>query len=32
MEAGVIIPNAGSKASPENMTKVAHWAEELGYP
>ncbi len=31
MEAGVIIPNAGSKASPENMTKVAHWAEELGY-
>ena len=28
---GVIIPNAGSKASPENMTKVAHWAEELGY-
>ena len=31
MEVGVIIPNAGPKASPERITTVARWAEELGY-
>ena len=31
MEVGVIIPNAGPKASPENIVKVARWAEDLGY-
>jgi len=31
MEVGAIIPNAGSKASPENIAIVARWAEELGY-
>lgn len=31
MEVGAIIPNAGSKATPENIVTVARWAEELGY-
>jgi probable F420-dependent oxidoreductase len=31
MEVGAIIPNAGPKASPENIVIVARWAEELGY-
>lgn len=31
MEVGVIIPNAGPKASPSNIVKVARWAEELGF-
>lgn len=31
MEVGVIIHNAGAKASPENLIKTAQWAEELGY-
>lgn len=31
MEVGVIIPNAGLKASPERIVTVARWAEELGY-
>ncbi len=31
MEVGVIIPNAGPKARPENIVTVARWAEELGY-
>lgn len=31
MQVGVIIPNAGTKATPENITTVARWAEELGY-
>ena len=31
MDVGVIIPNAGTKASPENIATVARWAEELGY-
>lgn len=31
MEVGVIIHNAGAKASPENLLKTARWAEELGY-
>ena len=31
MEVGVIIPNAGPKASVENIVTTAQWAEELGY-
>lgn len=31
MQVGVIIPNAGPKAGPENIIAVARWAEELGY-
>jgi probable F420-dependent oxidoreductase len=31
MEVGAIIPNAGTKATPENIVTVARWAEELGY-
>ena len=31
MEVGVIIHNAGDKASPENLIKTAKWAEALGY-
>lgn len=31
MEVGVIIHNAGAKATPENLIKTAKWAEELGY-
>jgi probable F420-dependent oxidoreductase len=31
MEVGVIIPNAGPKASVENIVTTARWAEELGY-
>lgn len=31
LEVGVIIPNAGPKASPENIVKVARWAEALGF-
>ncbi len=31
MQVGVIIPNAGSKASVENIITTARWAEELGY-
>lgn len=31
MEVGVIIPNAGPKASVDNIVTTARWAEELGY-
>jgi probable F420-dependent oxidoreductase len=31
MEVGVIVHNAGAKASVENIVKTAQWAEELGY-
>jgi probable F420-dependent oxidoreductase len=31
MEVGVIIPNAGPKAGPENIVTIARYAEELGY-
>jgi probable F420-dependent oxidoreductase len=31
MEVGVIVHNAGAKASPENIIMTARWAEELGY-
>jgi len=31
VDVGVIIPNAGPKASPERIVTVARWAEELGY-
>ena len=31
MEVGVIIPNAGPKASSDNIVRVARLAEELGY-
>jgi probable F420-dependent oxidoreductase len=31
MEVGVIIPNAGPKASPENIVATARLAEELGF-
>lgn len=31
MEVGVVIPNAGPKARPENIVKVARWAEALGF-
>jgi alkanesulfonate monooxygenase SsuD/methylene tetrahydromethanopterin reductase-like flavin-dependent oxidoreductase (luciferase family) len=31
MEVGVILPNAGPKASVENLITTARWAEELGY-
>ena len=31
MEVGVTIPNAGPKASVENVVTTARWAEELGY-
>ena len=31
MEVGVIIPNAGPKASPRNIETVARWAEALGF-
>ena len=31
MHVGVIIPNAGSKATPENILSVARWAEQLGF-
>jgi probable F420-dependent oxidoreductase len=31
MEVGIIIPNAGPKASVENIVTTARWAEELGY-
>lgn len=31
MEIGVGLPNAGPKATPENINQVARWAEELGY-
>ena len=31
MKIGVILPNAGPKATPENVVTVARWAEELGY-
>lgn len=31
MDVGVIIPNAGPKASIENIVTTARWAEELGY-
>ena len=31
MHVGVIIPNAGSKASPEHIVTVAKWSEELGF-
>lgn len=31
MEVGVVIPNAGSKASPGNIETVARWAEALGF-
>ena len=31
MEVGVILPNAGPKATPDNVVTVARWADELGY-
>jgi hypothetical protein len=31
MEVGVIIPNAGPKASPQNIVTVARWAQDLSY-
>jgi probable F420-dependent oxidoreductase len=31
MEVGIIVHNAGAKASPENIVMTARWAEELGY-
>ena len=31
MEVGVIVPNAGPKSSSQNITRVARWAEEMGY-
>jgi probable F420-dependent oxidoreductase len=31
MEIGLRIPGAGPNTSPENVVKVARWAEELGY-
>jgi alkanesulfonate monooxygenase SsuD/methylene tetrahydromethanopterin reductase-like flavin-dependent oxidoreductase (luciferase family) len=31
MEVGVIIPNAGPKASAENIVATARFAEELGF-
>lgn len=31
MHVGVIIPNAGTKATPGNIVSVARWAEELGF-
>ena len=31
MHVGVIIPNAGTKATPENIVSVARWAEQLGF-
>jgi probable F420-dependent oxidoreductase len=31
MEVGVIIHNAGAKASPESLVKTTQWADELGY-
>jgi probable F420-dependent oxidoreductase len=31
MKVGVVIPNAGPKCSPENMTAVARMADEMGY-
>ncbi|MBM3450345.1 MAG: TIGR03619 family F420-dependent LLM class oxidoreductase [Armatimonadetes bacterium] len=31
MEIGVGLPNAGPKATPENLDLVAKWAEEFGY-
>lgn len=31
MEIGVRLPSAGSGTSPENLVRVARWAEELGY-
>jgi probable F420-dependent oxidoreductase len=31
MEVGVVIPNAGPKAGPANVVKVARWAEALGF-
>lgn len=31
MEVGIIVHNAGAKATPENIVKTANWAEELGY-
>lgn len=31
MEVGIIVHNAGAKATVENMVKTARWAEELGY-
>lgn len=31
MEVGVVVPNAGSKASPKNIETVGRWAEALGF-
>lgn len=31
MHVGVIIPNAGTKATPANIVSVARWGEELGF-
>ncbi|MDR7545295.1 MAG: LLM class F420-dependent oxidoreductase [Armatimonadota bacterium] len=31
MEVGVVLPTAGPKATPENVTTVARWAHELGF-
>lgn len=31
MEVGIIVHNAGAKATEENIVKTARWAEELGY-
>ncbi|MFN8453264.1 MAG: LLM class flavin-dependent oxidoreductase [Anaerolineae bacterium] len=31
MEVGIIVHNAGAKATVENIVKTARWAEELGY-
>lgn len=31
MQVGVVVPNAGSKASPKNIETVARWAEALGF-
>ena len=31
MKVGVIIPNAGSKATVENIQTTSKWAKELGY-
>lgn len=31
MQVGVRIPGSGSNASPENIARVARWAEELGF-
>ncbi|CAN5678716.1 LLM class F420-dependent oxidoreductase [soil metagenome] len=31
MKVGIVIPNAGSKASPKNIETVARWAESMGF-